>query len=295
MGDFIKNCLGEREVKLPRPPRLYGYSKVYHIILKGIDDQDIFYDYQDRKFFLKQISITKKEFNYSVYSYCLMGNHVHMVIKVQDVFLSKCIQSLLIRYVYYFNKKYKRKGPLVQNRFKSKNVENLQYFIDVCRYVHRNPENAGIELTQNYEWSSYQEYVGRKRIVDKNVLLHYFDNDVNRFIEDTIKNINEDNIEDYLEYELIGKINDEQLINIIMNKFKIQDVSDVPIFFKNKGGEELEKCIREIRDIQGTNKNQVARVTRLGRRMIEKIWGKTEPALNAQSVQNRTGTECTNY
>ena len=118
---------------MPRPPRLYSHSKVYHIILKGIDDQDIFYDDRDREFFLKQISITKSEFNYMLYSYCLMGNHVHMVIKCLDVFLSKCIQSLLIRYVYYFNKKYKRKGPLVQNRFKSKHVENLQYFIDVCR------------------------------------------------------------------------------------------------------------------------------------------------------------------
>ena len=60
---------GEREVKVPRPPRLYSNSKIYHIILKGIDDQDIFYDDRDREYFLKQISITKKEFNYILYSY----------------------------------------------------------------------------------------------------------------------------------------------------------------------------------------------------------------------------------
>ena len=280
---------------MPRPPRLYSKSKVYHIILKGIDNQDIFYDDQDREFFLKQVSITKQEYNYKLYSYCLMSNHVHMIIKCQDVFLSKSIQSLLVRYVYYFNKKYKRNGPLVQNRFKSKQIENLQYFIDVCRYVHRNPENAGIELTQNYEWSSYKEYTGRKRIVDRNVLLHYYNDDISKFIEDTIKNVNEKNIEDYIEYELIGKLNDEQLTEVIIKKFKIENICDVPNFFKINDEEVLEKCIREIKNIPGTNKNQVARVTRLGRKRIEKIWDKIEPALNVPKEQNRTGTKCTKF
>jgi len=277
---------------LPRPLRLYSISKVYHIILKGIDDQDIFYDDRDRKFFLKQILESKSEFKYIVYAYCLMGNHVHMVIKSQDAFLSKSIQSLLVRYVHYFNKKYNRSGPLVKNRFNSKKVENLQYFIDVCIYVHRNPEMAGIELTQNYKWSSYKEYVGKSRIINKNALLHYFDDDVKKFVEYTIKTVNERKIEDYIEYEIIGKLNDDQLIEIIMDKFRISSISDVPKFFKNKGGEELEQCINIIKNIQGINKNQVARVTRLGRSVVERIWRKIEPAPNARNVQNGTGTGC---
>ena len=278
---------------MPRPPRLYGNSKNYHIILKGIDDQDIFFDDRDREFFLKQILESKSQFNYIVYAYCLMSNHVHMVIKSQDIFLSKSIQSLLVRYVHYFNKKYNRSGPLVKNRFSSKAIENLQYFIDVCRYIHRNPESAGIELTQNYRWSSYQEFVGKAKIINKKALLHYYDNDINKFIEDTIKTVKERNIEDYIEYELIGKLNDEQLTEAIMDKFNITNISDVPSFFKSKGGEELERCIQQIGNIQGTNKNQIARVTRLGRRVIERIMCKKEPAPNVQNVQNGTGTECT--
>ena len=278
---------------MPRTPRLYSNSKVYHIILKGIDDQDIFYDDQDRKMFLKQISETKTEFNYIVYSYSLMTNHVHMVIKCQDIFLSKAIQSLLIRYVHYFNKKYDRSGPLLKNRFMSKAIENLQYFIDVCRYIHRNPENAGIELTQNYKWSSYQEFIGKAKIINKKALLNYYKNDINRFIEDTIKTTNENSIEDYIEYELIGKLSDDQLAKAIMSKFEIENVSDLPGFFKNKGGEELEKCIQQLANIQGTNKNQIARITRLGRKVIQRIWDKKEPVPNVQKGQNGTGTECT--
>ena len=110
MGKFLPQILifngAERRWKLSRPLRRLGYSQVYHIILKGIDSQDIFYDNLDRNFFLKQISITKKNFNYLVFAYCLMTNHVHMVIKCKNDLLSKAIQSLVIRYVHYFNKKY---------------------------------------------------------------------------------------------------------------------------------------------------------------------------------------------
>lgn len=258
--------------KLTRPLRRYGNSKVYHVIFKGIDNQDIFYDDQDRRIFLKHLSITKKNFNYNIYAYCLMVNHVHLVIKCQDQFLSKSIQSLLVRYVHYFNKKYKRIGPLVQSRFKSKNVENQIYFIDLCRYVHRNPENAGIAKTQDYEWSSYKEYIGNAKIVDKNVLLHYFNNDVNEFVKNTTKTIPNENLEDYFEYELVERLNDEQLAHIIMQKFNIKDISDIAVFFKNKSNEELIKDLEVIKSINGTNKTQVARTIRVSRRLLERVW-----------------------
>ena len=85
---------------MTRQRRKISNSKVYHVIVKGIDDQDIFYDDQDRRYFLKQILNLKKEINYDVYSYCLMTNHIHMVIKSEAEVLSKIMQSLMIRYVY---------------------------------------------------------------------------------------------------------------------------------------------------------------------------------------------------
>ena len=82
--------------------RTYSNSKTYHIIFKGIDNQDIFYEDEDRIFFLKQISKTKNIFNYSLYAYCLMDNHIHLVLKCENDFLSKIAQSLMIRYVHFF-------------------------------------------------------------------------------------------------------------------------------------------------------------------------------------------------
>lgn len=261
---------------MTRQRRKISNSKVYHVIVKGIDDQDIFYDDQDRRYFLKQILNLKKEINYDVYSYCLMTNHIHMVIKSEAKVLSKIMQSLMIRYVYYFNSRYERSGPLVQNRFKSKCVENQKYFLEVCRYIHRNPEKAGMAKTQNYKWSSYQEYLGKEKIINKKVLLHYFNNDISEFVKYTTNLTVEDieNLYDYAEYEIRNRLLDEEVIQIIMKKFEIFDVKDVVIFFKNKNRKELEKALQVIKNIKGTNKSQVARILRINRKFVSDVWDK---------------------
>lgn len=255
---------------MPRKLRYHSISKTYHVIFKGIDSQNIFYNNQDRKFFLKQLSITKKQFEYQMYAYCLMDNHVHMVIRVADELLSKSMQNILIRYAQYFNKKYKRTGPLFQDRFKSKKVENQKYLLDVCRYVHRNPENAGIARTENYEWSSYKEYLGKEKLVDKKVLLHYLDNSVEKFEEYTTTR-NAYDVSEFADYEIINRLKDEQLANIIINTFNI-DGSDINAFFQKLKKDELKEYIQEIKKIRGTNITQVARVIRIGRSRIENMW-----------------------
>ena len=272
---------------MPRERRIKSNSKIYHTIIKGIDSQDTFYDEQDRKYFLKQIMKVKKEFQNEIYSYCLMTNHIHMVIKCEEKNLSKSMQSLQIRYVHYFNKKYERTGNLFQNRFKSKCVENQKYFLDVCRYVHRNPEKAGMAKNEKYRWSSYQEYLGEEKIINKKLLLHYYNNNINEFIKDTIKlddKVNED-AENYAEYEIVGRLSDEELRKIIMERFNIYDVNNFTKFFRNKGKEEVKQNIREIKNIKGTCKTQVSRVTGINRKMVGLIWAEsdeTEPVQNGK-------------
>ncbi len=256
---------------MSRQPRTFAYSQIYHVILKGIDGHDIFYDNKDKDFFLKQILTTKQSFNYIVYSYCLMSNHVHLVIKCKNELLSKAIQSLQIRYVSYFNKKYERTGHLFQGRFKSKAVETQKYFLELCRYVHRNPEKAGIELTQKYEWSSYKEYIGKAKIIDKNVLLNYFNNNLNDFIYYTIGMTDVDDIEDFVEYEIINKFTDAQLASIIMKKFNLSSIGQINLFFKNREPAFLKEDLKKITSINGTNITQIARVIRINRNLIQKL------------------------
>ena len=258
---------------LPRNKRQLGLSNIYHIITRGIDKQDIFYDDKDRKFFLKQLLEVKKKFNLNIYAYCLMYNHVHLVIRSQDNLISKSIQSLGVRYSQYFNRKYNRSGSLFEERFKSKCVEDKKYLLDVCRYVHRNPETAGFCCTEDYDWSSYNEYLGKEKIIDKKTLLYYFENDISKFVDFTInqkRNLYQETKES-LEYEFKNKLTDEELASIIMKTLRLRSINDITHF-----NEESKKyAIQQLKDIPGTNKTQLARVTRVSRFFVDKIWDMT--------------------
>lgn len=199
-----------------------------------------------------------------------------MAIKCENEYLSKAMQSLMIRYVRYFNSKYNRIGTLIQNRFKSRCVEDQRYFLEVCRYIHRNPEKAKIMKTEDYEWSSYKEYIGKQEIVNTKILLYYFNNDIKEFIKYTTQFNDINDISDFAEYEIIDKLTDEQLRQIIIKKFDISEEIGIANFFKNRGQKYLENDIKIIKDIKGSYKTQVARVIRGNRKIIGDIWDKLE-------------------
>ncbi len=136
---------------MPRINRQFSNTKVYHIILRGIDKQDIFLEEMDYKVIIKILKELQEKYQYEIYAYCLMNNHIHLVIYDIDNQLSRIMQSIGIKYSKYFNKKYERAGHLFQNRFLSKNVEDREYFKCLCRYIHKNPQKAQISKTEEYE------------------------------------------------------------------------------------------------------------------------------------------------
>lgn len=161
---------------MPRKPRVRGEKGIYHIIVRGNNQQDIFYDNLDRSFFLNRLKKYASELGIEVYSYCLMSNHVHLLVGNASDFMSKMIQKLLTSYVYMFNKKYNRSGHLFQGRFLSEPVENDMYFKTVVRYIHQNPEKTGLGKYDLYIWSSFQKIVQQKEseFVAVKKVLSYF-------------------------------------------------------------------------------------------------------------------------
>ena len=254
---------------MPRQSRKFSKSQVYHIIYKGIDGQDIFYEEGDKSLFLNKLLETKQEYQYKIYSYCLMANHIHLVIEIENSILATCMKSLAVKYVLYFNKKYSRSGPLFQNRFNSSCVENQKYFLDVCRYVHQNPEKAGICNLADYKWSSYNEYLGKANIIDKQILLHYFDNKIENFKRFTLKG-KTDNEYDFIEYELRKNFDDLELTEFIIKKLKIHNINDISKMSKK----EFEKTVEILKNMPYTNLSQIARIVRINRWVLEKYWKK---------------------
>ena len=132
---------------------------LYHVIIRGINKQDIFIDDQDKRKFIKEVFLAKEKFEFKLYAYVIMPNHVHLVIKEKQIDISKIMHRIQLAYSEYLNIKYSRVGHVFQGRFYSKNIENEEYLKSVIRYIHFNPDKAGIIRYDQYQWSSYKNYI----------------------------------------------------------------------------------------------------------------------------------------
>ena len=179
---------------MPRRARELSSSKIYHIVFRGINKQNIFYDDADYEKMLKKLEKLKKEMKFEIYAYCLMSNHVHLLIKEQNSGdISTIMKRLLISYVQFFNKRYERIGKLINDRYLSKPVINDTYLLALVKYIHQNPLKIGISI--NYKWSSYGKYFVKDILVDKELILNMIGKDnfveYNNVIE--IRNLDPDN------------------------------------------------------------------------------------------------------
>ena len=159
---------------MPRAARTRSSTGIYHIMLRGVNRQRIFEDREDALRFLSTLDRFKKEQRVALYAWCLMGNHVHLLLGFGEASPELLMKKISCSYVYYFNHKYERIGPLFQDRFRSENVMNEAYLAAVMRYIHKNPEKAGISSMESYRWSSYREYLGTPRYTDTASMLDWF-------------------------------------------------------------------------------------------------------------------------
>ncbi|HCR35417.1 hypothetical protein A2130_03160 [Candidatus Woesebacteria bacterium GWC2_33_12] len=155
--------------------KFYIANSIYHIYNRGVEKRKIFMDEQDHKVFLTYLkeylsaplqgetlqsrSLWSKYFSeIELLAFCLMPNHVHLLIKQKNKdSIKKFTQSIFTRYTMYFNKKYDRTGSLFQGAYRATNVVNKDYLLDITRYIHRNPLKITKKLTDYY--SSYAHYL----------------------------------------------------------------------------------------------------------------------------------------
>ncbi|BBB90502.1 MAG TPA: transposase [Methylomusa anaerophila] len=146
---------------MPRAARLRSKTGIYHVMLRGNERKNIFIDDEDKAKFLELLLRKKDGGNYLLYAFCLMDNHVHLVIKENRLNISDLMRSVGTAYAYFFNQKYQRVGHVFQDRYKSENIEEESYLLSVIRYIHQNPANAGVSSLETYPWSSYRYYISR--------------------------------------------------------------------------------------------------------------------------------------
>ena len=163
---------------MSRGNRIYSELGIYHIMFRGVNKQNIFEEDFDFKVMCDYIKKQKKKFSFEIYAYCLMTNHVHLILKEKNMGdISLIMKNLLTKYAIYYNVKYERSGHLFEDRYKSKPITSNDYFFASIRYVHQNPVKAYVvEKIDDYKWSSYNEYSkNTDGMADKEYLMSIID------------------------------------------------------------------------------------------------------------------------
>jgi len=252
---------------MPRHAREKSRSGIYHLIIRGINKQNIFEDDEDKQKFIDTLGYYKIVSNYMLYGYCLMDNHIHLLIRENDESISKVIKRISSSYVYWYNQKYERCGHLFQERFKSEVVETDPYFIVVLRYIHQNPLKAGMTKDiRKYLWSSYQEYIGTPTVVNIDFVLDIFSVDRRSAVELFRTYTNEKTTDECLDYKESVNLSDKEVMDYLQQE-GIGTISQLQRLKKDNRDE----IIRKMKEMQGITIRQLARMTGISKSVIDRM------------------------
>ena len=149
---------------MARKPRIHFPGALYHVMARGNQGQAIFTDDSDRRRYLEILQESQKRYNYLVYAYVLMGNHIHHLVQIGQTPLAKVMQNILFRYTRYWNAKHKKTGHLFQGRYKAILCDKDNYLLELIRYLHLNPVRSKIvQDPARYPWSSHAAYLAPTR------------------------------------------------------------------------------------------------------------------------------------
>jgi len=257
---------------MPRHARLKSESGLYHIILRGNNRQSIFQDDFDKEKLLQILVKYKPISGYQAFAYCLMGNHIHLLLKVGEEPIEQFMRRICGSYVFWFNQKYNRIGNLFQDRFKSEPIDDEQYFLTALRYIHNNPVKAGlVNNLDQYPWSSYPFYTQNTTdssgFLETETVMKMFGEDSIKAIKGFIEYHQQDNTDKCLEIEEFNRISDDRALELMQTLFHIKNGEDWNKFTL----QERDACLKKMKDDYNLSSRQIERITGINRKIVDKI------------------------
>ena len=244
-----------------RQARKLSATGFYHIVFRGINRQHLFEDESDYRYFLESIVKLKVEICFELHAYCLMSNHVHLLIRENRMGdISTIMKRLLTKYVMFFNSKYERSGALIASRYKSIPVEVDEYFIPLICYIHQNPVRAGlVKEIEAYRYSSYREYVHSGSLVESSFSLNLLGKDEwLRLHAHMVKN----------NFDVSGRISlsEEEIRRKILLYTKGREPHEIAGWPRA----ERDVLLKSLKEKEGLSIRQIERVTGVSRGIIAK-------------------------
>lgn len=255
---------------MPRQPRKCSTTDYYHVMIRGINKEYLFKNNKHKEKFFDLIKKEEQEGLIKIGAWCIMDNHVHFVLKASLKEMSKAIKIVCLKYAAYYNNASNRIGPVFGDRYKSENIEDDNYMLQVIRYIHNNPLKANIvKNTSDYKWSSFNHFIKQSNFIlkeQKDFILRFFDNNISQFIEYHKQVDNNEYIE----------IKEEQ------EKFKLEvGQKIIEDFFEDKGiisekelasnPEWKDELVVKLKSNSHLTLRQIAKLTGLSLNIVHKI------------------------
>lgn len=166
-----------------RPLRVEYSGAFYHVMNRGNAYSDIFNGDQDNQSFFELLKEAVEQWKIRIHAFCLMSNHYHMLIETPRGNLSRAMRHINGVYTQRYNRRWKRDGHIFRGRYKAILVEDEAYLVELLRYIHLNPVEAGlVKKPEAYKWSSHSRYLGKGDLewLTTGLLLSYFGKQKNR-------------------------------------------------------------------------------------------------------------------
>ncbi len=256
---------------MPRRAREKSNTGIYHIMMRGINRQEIFHEEEDYQRYIETLQRIILESEADLLGYCLMDNHTHLLIKENVKEISHIIKRLGTSYAWWYNWKYERSGHVFQDRFRSEKVEEESYLLLVIRYIHQNPVKAGIVVKpEEYRWSSCSAYYGNEEtpqgLTQTKIIFEQLSEDQDRARKILVEYMKEGNDDQCLEDKKPSRVSDEDVRNQIKSIMQNRPFNSLQHMEKA----ERDKTIRIMKEIEGISLRQIARIIGLNLKMVYK-------------------------
>jgi len=263
---------------MARLARKSSETGIYHIMMRGINHQNIFEDSEDFYQFITTLDRMSKQYdlegnicgtNCTYYAYCLMSNHFHLLVQERDERIGDTMKRIAASYVYYYNRKYHRDGHLFKERFKSEPVNDMAYFTVLMRYIHQNPVKAGIvRHVSDYQYSSWGEYDGSMepslQICNTSIVLRRIPfHELNAFVNDLLP---EDTYCLEMEDSSKAGLSDDQVWQLLMDRTNTTNIHS----FQDLDNELKRSTLKELKEM-GAKVRQLHRLTGISRWIIQNL------------------------
>ena len=248
-----------------RQARVRSSAGLYHVMLRGADRHILFADDADCRGFILSLQRAKESGGCNLYTYCLMDNHVHLLLRENEEPLETVIKRIGVSYAYHYNLKYELHGHLFQDRYRSEAIETDAYFLDVLRYICQNPVKAG--LVQNpldYPW------LGCNGVKDEYHLTDPLSDYTSLNGEELLRFINEPCKADHIEPAERKRLTDREAIAKATEACGCIHVPEICKW----PAEKQEEAVQKILD-SGVSIRQLSRITGISKAIIERISCKT--------------------